>query len=52
MEEDERAKIARRSSLRRLIEPDDVAGAVVFLLSEKARNITGITLTVDAGSTA
>jgi 3-oxoacyl-[acyl-carrier protein] reductase len=50
--EEQRAKIARRSALRRLIEPDDVAVAVAFLLSDKARKITGTTLTVDAGSTA
>jgi 3-oxoacyl-[acyl-carrier protein] reductase len=42
----------RRSALRRLIEARDVANAVEFLLSDKARNITGTTLTVDAGSTA
>ena len=30
---------------------DDVAGSVEFLLSERARSITGITLTVDAGNT-
>jgi 3-oxoacyl-[acyl-carrier protein] reductase len=47
-----REKISRRSALRRLIEPKDVAAAVEFLLSEAARNITGVTLTVDAGSTA
>jgi 3-oxoacyl-[acyl-carrier protein] reductase len=52
MGEEERDKIARRSAMRRLIEPNDVAGAVAFLLSEKAKNITGTTLTVDAGSTA
>ena len=45
-------KIARRSALGRLPEVDDVADAVEFLLSEKARNITGTVLTVDAGSTA
>jgi 3-oxoacyl-[acyl-carrier protein] reductase len=33
-------------------EAADVAAAVEFLLSEKARNITGVTLTVDAGNTA
>jgi 3-oxoacyl-[acyl-carrier protein] reductase len=48
----EREQIARRSALRRMVEPDDVAGAVEYLLGEKARNITGITLTVDAGNTA
>ena len=45
-------KIVRRSALRRLAEPADVASAVEFLLSDKASNITGTTLTVDAGSTA
>ena len=50
--EDERERIARRSALRRMAEPDDVAGAVEYLLSESARNITGVTLTVDAGNTA
>lgn len=48
----EREQIARRSALRRMVEPDDVAGAVEYLLGEKARNITGIVLTVDAGNTA
>jgi 3-oxoacyl-[acyl-carrier protein] reductase len=47
-----RAKIARRSALRRLIEPADIGGAVAYLLGEEAAGITGITLTVDAGSTA
>jgi 3-oxoacyl-[acyl-carrier protein] reductase len=50
--EEQRDRVIRRSAMRRLIDADDVAGAVQFLLSEKARNITGITLTVDAGSTA
>lgn len=45
-------QIIRRSSLRRLAEPVDVAAAVDFFLSEAARNITGTVLTVDAGSTA
>jgi 3-oxoacyl-[acyl-carrier protein] reductase len=48
----QREQIIRRSALRRLPEPDDVAAAVDFLLSEKAKNITGTTLTVDAGNTA
>ena len=48
----QREQIIRRSALRRLPEPADVAAAVEFLLSEKAKNITGITLTVDAGNTA
>ena len=48
----QREQIIRRSALRRLPEPADIAAAVEFLLSEKARNITGITLTVDAGNSA
>lgn len=48
----ERGKIERRSALRRLITPADVAAAVEFLLGEAARSITGTTLTVDAGNTA
>jgi SDR family mycofactocin-dependent oxidoreductase len=35
-----------------LIEPDDVSNAVVFLASDDARYITGLTMTVDAGATA
>ena len=35
-----------------LAEVDDVANAVEFLLGDKARNITGTVLTVDAGATA
>ncbi len=48
----QREQIARRSALQRLAEVDDVANAVEFLLSDKARNITGTVLTVDAGNTA
>ena len=47
-----REQIARRSALHRLIDPEDVAKAVEFLLSDHARNITGTVLTVDAGNTA
>jgi 3-oxoacyl-[acyl-carrier protein] reductase len=49
---EERSRIQRRSALRRLAEPADVASAVEFLLSDGAKNITGTTLTVDAGNTA
>jgi 3-oxoacyl-[acyl-carrier protein] reductase len=49
---DQRQRIARRSALKRLAEVDDVANAVEFLLSPKARNISGTVLTVDAGATA
>jgi len=49
---EKRAKLVRRSALRRLAEAEDVADAVEFLLSDKAKNITGAMLTIDAGSTA
>jgi 3-oxoacyl-[acyl-carrier protein] reductase len=47
-----REQVARRSALQRFPEVDDVADAVEFLLGAKAKSITGIVLTVDAGSTA
>ena len=50
--EEHREQIMRRSALRRLVEVDDVAAAVEYLLSDGARNITGTVLTVDAGNTA
>lgn len=52
MDEAERERVANRAALKRLAEPQDVADAVAFLMSDKARNITGTVLTVDAGSTA
>jgi 3-oxoacyl-[acyl-carrier protein] reductase len=52
LKDEQRQKIERRSALRRLVEVDDVANAVEFLLSDKAKNITGTVLTVDAGNTA
>lgn len=52
MTAEERNKIIRRSALRRLAGADDIADAVEFLLAEQSKNITGATLTVDAGSTA
>jgi 3-oxoacyl-[acyl-carrier protein] reductase len=52
MKADHRQQIERRSALRRLADPEDVANAVEFLLSDKAKNITGTVITVDAGNTA
>lgn len=48
----QRAQIARRSALQRMPDVVDIANAVDFLFSEKARNITGTVMTVDAGNTA
>ncbi len=52
LKDEQREQIVRRSALRRLVEVDDVANAVEFLLSDGAKNITGTVLTVDAGNTA
>ncbi|HXS07884.1 MAG TPA: SDR family NAD(P)-dependent oxidoreductase [Rhizomicrobium sp.] len=49
---EQRDRIASRSALKRLAEADDVASAVSYLMSEAAKNITGTTITVDAGNTA
>ena len=48
----QREQIARRSALRRMPLVEDVANAVDFLVSDKAANITGTVMTIDAGSTA
>jgi 3-oxoacyl-[acyl-carrier protein] reductase len=48
--EDRRARVARRSALKRLTAVEDVANAVEFLLGDQAAS--GTVLTVDAGSTA
>lgn len=50
--EEQRDRIVRRSALRRLPDIEDVANTVEFLLSDKAKNITGTVVTVDAGNTA
>jgi 3-oxoacyl-[acyl-carrier protein] reductase len=50
--EEQRQRIVRRSALHRFPEVDDVANAVEYLLGDKARNVTGTVLTVDAGATA
>jgi 3-oxoacyl-[acyl-carrier protein] reductase len=52
MTEAQRAQIARRSALKRMPEIADIAHAVDYLFSEKARNITGATTVIDAGNTA
>lgn len=44
--------LRERTALRRIGEPEDVAGAVSFLIGEDARFITGAVLLVDGGATA
>jgi NAD(P)-dependent dehydrogenase (short-subunit alcohol dehydrogenase family) len=43
------AGIAARTPLGRLVEPDDVALAVLFLASDMAASVTGVLLPVDGG---
>jgi 3-oxoacyl-[acyl-carrier protein] reductase len=45
-------KISRRSALKRMADPVDVARSAEFLLGDGGRNITGTVLTIDAGNTA
>jgi 3-oxoacyl-[acyl-carrier protein] reductase len=48
----QREQIKRRSAMQRMATVDDVACAVEFLMSDRAANVTGTVLTVDAGNTA
>src|SRR5271165_893441 len=52
LEQGQREQIMRRSALKRMPDPIDVARSVEFLLGDGGRNITGTTLTIDAGNTA
>lgn len=52
MSQQQRAAIARRAALKRLPDVDDVAYAVVHLLGDGGKNVTGTVLTIDAGNTA
>ncbi|HEX5482275.1 MAG TPA: SDR family oxidoreductase, partial [Terriglobia bacterium] len=47
--EEMRSGFMRPSALGRMVEPDDIGHAVVFLASEAAQNITGQIIDVSAG---
>ncbi len=49
LSEKSRLVLARRAPLRRLAQPEDVAGAVSFLVSPQADYITGETIRVNGG---
>ena len=44
--------IRRRSAMKEMARVEDVAEALIYLLSDGAKRVTGTTITVDAGSTA
>lgn len=46
-----RARVERGTPLGRIGDPDDVAGAAVFLASDAAKFVTGVTLVIDGGLT-
>lgn len=49
---EQRAKIHRRTAMRRAVDVQSVAATVAFLLSDAAESITGQEIVVDAGMTA
>jgi 3-oxoacyl-[acyl-carrier protein] reductase len=51
LDDAQRRQIVRRTPLARLGRPEDVVGAVRFLLSDASRFVTGQVLTVDGGIT-
>jgi 3-oxoacyl-[acyl-carrier protein] reductase len=42
--------IAKQQSLRRTLDPSDVAGTIVYLISDASKFVTGQTLMVDGGT--
>jgi 3-oxoacyl-[acyl-carrier protein] reductase len=47
-----RNEVLERSPLRRMTTADDIAEAVAFLASDRAKNISGQVLSVNAGEPA
>src|SRR5207302_4556090 len=47
--EEQKERRARKIPLGRMVEPDDIANAVLFLASDQSRMCTGIALDVDGG---
>jgi NAD(P)-dependent dehydrogenase (short-subunit alcohol dehydrogenase family) len=45
-------RVTRLYALKRMVTPEEVANAVIFLASPLSSGITGVTLPVDAGATA
>jgi NAD(P)-dependent dehydrogenase (short-subunit alcohol dehydrogenase family) len=53
LDEAGRAKFKRtRSPMRRLSKPEEIAAAVVFLLSDESSHVSGTTLMIDGGQSA
>ncbi len=50
-EDQVRAEQLTKAGLRRIGQPEDVAGLALFLASAKARHIQGTSITVDGGNT-
>ena len=46
------AAVAAAVPLGRLVDPEDVAAAALFLASDEARMITGVNLPIDGGASA
>jgi 3-oxoacyl-[acyl-carrier protein] reductase len=49
MTDDQRAQLAKAFPLGRLGQPDDVAAAALYLLSDAASWVTGVTLDISGG---
>jgi len=46
---EQKAARAKKIPLGRMVEPEDIADAVLFLASDAARMVTGVALDVDGG---